>query len=139
MKKILIFSNGEKIGDGLIKLPFIREIYSQFEHSHITWLVYGTTVYATTLKNISSKYVNEVIDNSKLNLFPWNNISNNYDFSSKSYDIIIDTQKTVYKTLALRRIKSIFKPSSMNNINTAFLIKKKEKKFELLNIYNLSF
>ena len=140
MKKILIFSNGEKIGDGLIKLPFIREIYSQFEHSHITWLVYGTTVYATTLKNISSKYVNEIIDNSKLNLFPWNNISNNYDFSSKSYDIIIDTQKTVYKTLALRRIKSkIFVSSTASWFfsNVKPKVKAKVNKYYLENLFDM--
>ena len=106
MKKILIFSNGEKIGDGLIKLPFLQEIFFQFKNSNITWLAYGTTVYSTILKEISSRYLSEVIYNSELKLFPWQKISNSYDFNNKFYDIIIDTQKTVYKTIALKRIKS---------------------------------
>ena len=36
MKKILIFSDGEKIGDGLIKLPFLQEIFLHFKNSKIT-------------------------------------------------------------------------------------------------------
>lgn len=106
MKKILIFSDGEKIGDGLIKLPFLQEIFLHFKNSKITWLAYGTTVYSTTMNKIASRYLNEVICNSDLNVFPWQKISNSYDFQNKFYDIIIDTQKTVYKTIALKRIKS---------------------------------
>ena len=106
MKKILIFSNGEKMGDGLIKLPFIQEIFLQFQNSKITWLAYGTTVYSTVLQEISLRYLSEIIYNAKLNLFPWQKISNIYDFQDKYYDIVIDTQKTVYKTIALKRIKS---------------------------------
>lgn len=106
MKKILIFSNGEKIGDGIIKLPFIQEVFSQFNNAEITWLAYGTTVYSSILREISSKYLSEVIYNSKLNILPWKEISTTYSFQYKYYDIIIDTQKTVYKTISLKRIKS---------------------------------
>ena len=52
MKEILIFTNGEKIGDGIIKLPFIQEIFRHFQNTKITWLAYGTTVYSTSLKEI---------------------------------------------------------------------------------------
>ena len=74
MKKILIFSDGEKIGDGLIKLPFLQEIFLNFKNSKITWLAYGTTVYSTTMNKIASRYLNEVICNSDLNVFPWEEI-----------------------------------------------------------------
>ena len=106
MKKILIFSNGEKIGDGIIKLPFIQEVFSQFNNAEIIWLTYGTTVYSSILREIASKYLSEVIYNSKLNILPWKEISTTYNFQNEYYDIIIDTQKTVYKTISLKRIKS---------------------------------
>jgi len=106
MKRILIFSNGEKIGDGIIKLPLIREIFNNYSEYEITWLTYGNTVYSHTLKNLSSKFINKVISNSQLSILPWKKISSIYDFENEFYDIIIDTQKTVLKTLSLKRIKS---------------------------------
>lgn len=140
MKEILIFSNGEKIGDGLIKLPFIQEIFNNFPNYKITWLAYGTTVYSTTLKEISSKYLDEVIYNSKLNFFPWQKISNAYDFKNKFYDIIIDTQKTVYKTMALKRIKSkIFVSSTASWLLSDLSPEKNnnEKKYYLDNLFDM--
>ena len=47
MKKILVFSNGEKIGDGIIKLPLIKEIYKNYQDYEITWLANGNTVYTS--------------------------------------------------------------------------------------------
>ena len=106
MKKILIFSNGEKIGDGIIKLPLIREIYNNYLEYEITWLTYGSTVYSNILKNLSTKFINKVISNAKLTILPWKKISSIYNFENEHYDIIIDTQKTFLKTLSLKRIKS---------------------------------
>ena len=140
MKKILVFSNGEKIGDGLIKLPFLQEIFLHFKNCKITWLTYGTTVYSTTLKEISSRYLGEVIYNSELNPFPWKKISYTYNFHDKYYDIIIDTQKTVYKTIALKRIKSkIFISSTASWLFSDLKPKKKykEKKYYLENLFDM--
>ncbi len=41
MKKILVFSNGEKLGDGIIKLPFIYDLKKSFNDSQIYWLTNG--------------------------------------------------------------------------------------------------
>jgi len=140
MEKILVFSNGEKMGDGIIKLPFIFEIFKHFQNSKITWLAHGTTVYSTSLKKVSSRYLFEVIYNSNLNILPWQKISDNYNFNNKFYDIIIDTQKTVYKTLALKRIKSkIFVSSTASWIFSDIKPKNrtKEKKYYLDNLYDM--
>ena len=37
-KSILVFSNGEKIGDGLIKLPLLHEIRRRFPNYKIFWM-----------------------------------------------------------------------------------------------------
>ena len=37
-KKILVFSNGEKIGDGLIKLPLLNEIKRRLPEYKIIWM-----------------------------------------------------------------------------------------------------
>lgn len=49
---ILIISNGELIGDGLVKLPFVRAFRREFPDSHITWLARNGCVYANVLKDI---------------------------------------------------------------------------------------
>ena len=50
MKRILVFSNREQIGDGIIKLPFIYEIKERFPDYHLIWATHsGNTVYNNIL------------------------------------------------------------------------------------------
>ena len=86
MKKILIFSNGEKIGDGLLKLPFIHEIRRRFFNSKIYWMTnVGSTVYNSRLKNIASQYIDTIYESANLSPFFWNKISNKYNFENLSF------------------------------------------------------
>ena len=56
-KSILVFSNGEKIGDGLIKLPLLHEIRRRLPDYKIIWMTNKMkTVYNNQLKNISNPY-----------------------------------------------------------------------------------
>lgn len=106
-KSILIFSNGEKIGDGLIKLPLLNEIKKRLPEHKIIWMTNkGRTVYNHELKNIAFKYIDKVIEKADLNIFFWQEISNNYNLNDLKVDFIFDTQKVFFRTLALRRIKS---------------------------------
>ena len=53
MKSILVFSNGEKIGDGIIKLPLLYEIKNRLPGTKFYWMTNeGKTVYNNRLKNI---------------------------------------------------------------------------------------
>ena len=106
MKKILVFSNGEKIGDGIIKIPLLNELKKRLPEYHITWVTnLGTTVFNNQLKNIASQYVDEIIEQVDLKPYFWKPISMNYDFKDRYFDYIFDTQKAVYRTIALKRIK----------------------------------
>ena len=76
-KKILVFSNGEKIGDGIIKLQLLHEIKTRLPDYKLYWLTNkGKTVYSSTLKFIASNYIDEILDQSDLSPFFWNKISN---------------------------------------------------------------
>ena len=76
MKNILFFSNGEKIGDGLIKLPFIYEVRKRFPNTKICWMTNeGSTVYNSRLKNIASQYIDMIYESVKLQPFFWKKIS----------------------------------------------------------------
>ena len=144
-KKILVFSNGEKIGDGLIKLPLLNEIKRRLPEYKIVWMTNrGRTVYNNQLKNIAIKYIDQIIEKANLNPFFWQKISNIYNLKDLSFDYIFDTQKAVLRTLALKRIKcSVFISASAAGFFSDKKIKIKSKKirkyyledlFDLLNL-----
>ena len=144
-KKILVFSNGEKIGDGLIKLPLLNEIKRRLPEYKIVWMTNrGTTVYNNQLKNIASKYIDQIIEKANLNSFFWQKISNIYNLKDLSFDYIFDTQKAVLRTFALKRIKcSVFISASAAGFFSDKKIQIKSKKirkyyledlFDLLNL-----
>ena len=107
MKKVLIFSNGEQIGDGILKLQIVNQLKNRFPDFEIHWMtdkIY--TEYNARLKKYTSDYIDKVWEKANLNPFFWKKISPMYDLESENFDIIIDTQKTVIRTMALRRIKN---------------------------------
>ena len=109
MKSILVFSNGEKIGDGIIKLPLLNEIRKRLPDYKITWMTdKGNTVYNGVLKKISSKYIDEIYEKANINIYFWKKISPRYSLDEKFFDYIFDTQKSIARTIALKRIKHNF-------------------------------
>ena len=106
-KSILVFSNGEKIGDGIIKLPLLYEIKRRMPEKKLVWMTNkGPTVYNNELKNIANQFIDEIIEKANLNPFFWTKISNKYNLKNREFEYILDTQKVVSRTLALKRIKS---------------------------------
>ena len=86
MKSILVFSNGEKIGDGIIKLPLLNELKRRLPNYHLFWMTdKQSTVYTSTLKNISSNYIDKIYEKVNLNYFFWNKISNKYEFGKRVF------------------------------------------------------
>ena len=126
-KKILVFSNGEKIGDGIIKLQLLHEIKTRLPDYKLYWLTNkGKTVYSNTLKFVSSNYIDEILDQADLNPFFWNKISRKYKLENEFFDYILDTQKSVMRTIALNRIKhKYFISGSANGLFSTKKIKNK--------------
>ena len=142
MKKILVFSNGEKLGDGIIKLPFIYDLKKNFYNSQIYWLTNGYTVYKTVLNSFVKNKLDFVYDNSNINYLPFVKLSNKYQLDHIKFDLIIDTQKTFLKTLTLKKLKTkYFVSNSTNNLlsnirsNRKFPYKKDVYYLEIL--YNM--
>ena len=114
--KILIYSFNDKLGDGLQKITFIQSLKKIFPDSQITY----TTTNTTTLKNQLSPLIQGCIDHfieynqinsSLLNLFKKNEL-----FSGMYFDLIIDLQKVVIRTLKLKQIKHKFFFSAAANL-----------------------
>ena len=142
MKSILVFSNGEKIGDGIIKLPLLNEIKRRLPNYRLYWMTdHGNTVYTTILKEIASKFIYKCFEKADFNYFFSGRISNKFDLEKENFDIILDTQKSVFRTLTLKKIKhntfiSGAASGFFSDIKLPKLIKN-QKKYYLENLYDL--
>ncbi len=101
---ILVYVGLDAVGDGLIKLPFVRALRSAFPKAHITWVAgKGHTVFADTLGPLVRGLLDEVIDEADIGSHPTELLSR--PLSGRSFDLIIDTQRRGLTTLILRRIR----------------------------------
>jgi ADP-heptose:LPS heptosyltransferase len=142
MKSILVFSNGEKIGDGIIKLPLLNEFKRRLPNYKLYWMTdQGSTVYASTLKNIASSYIDNFFEKANLNYFFSRKISNKFDLEKEYFDIIFDTQKSLFRTLTLKRIKhKTFISGTASGIFSDIKLPKQiknQRKYYLENLYDL--
>lgn len=104
VQTILIYSMGEVIGDGLIKLPFIAGLRAAFPNARITWCAAkGETVYAGPLKAVVAGYIDEILTegptgDAPLDVLPWVR-----PFGGRTFDLVIDTQENLRRSLVARR------------------------------------
>jgi len=109
VKTILVYSMGEVIGDGLIKLPFIAGLRAAFPHARITWCAAkGETVYAGPLKAVVEGYVDEVILDGVMgdkagDILPWVK-----PFGGRRFDLVIDTQENLRRSAVAHRAAGVF-------------------------------
>lgn len=104
---ILIYSNGEIIGDGLIKLPFIAAVRRAYPRARITWATAGDeTVYTAVLAPVARPLLDEIVTGAiarrhcRALLAQWRPLG------GRRFDLVIDTQRNLGRSLVLRRIKS---------------------------------
>jgi len=104
VQTILIYSMGEVIGDGLIKLPFLAGLRAAFPSARITWCAAkGDTVYAGPLKAVVAGYIDEILTDgptgdAPLDILPWVR-----PFGGRTFDLVIDTQENLRRSLVARR------------------------------------
>jgi len=103
-RSILVYSMGEVIGDGLIKLPFVAGLRAAFPEAKIIWCAAkGSTVYAGPLKAVVEGLIDEVITEGPtgagaLDWLPWVK-----PFGGRTFDLVIDTQENLRRSAVARR------------------------------------
>jgi ADP-heptose:LPS heptosyltransferase len=131
VESVLIFSNGELIGDGMMKLPFVQALPQAFPNAHITWLAgRHATIFQTALKPLVEPFIHHVVDQTGLGESFRDCVTNAWKKAGLTapYDLIIDTEKKIFPSLALKRIPhGTFVSSSHNWI---FSHKKPGKGYE---------
>ena len=107
MTSVLIYSMGEVIGDGLIKLPFIASLKDAFPGASIHWCAAkGSTVYSTALKPIVAGFIDEVIDSGVTGIAVSDLLLLKQPFGGRRFDVVIDTQTNVRRSLVVKRARA---------------------------------
>ena len=107
IQSVLVYSMGEVIGDGLIKLPFIAGLRAAFPQARISWCAAkGDTVYAGPLKAVVAGYIDEIITEGPtgtraMDILPWVK-----PFGGRRFDLVIDTQENLRRAAVARRAAS---------------------------------
>ncbi len=101
---ILGYSNQEIIGDGVWKLPFLATLRATWPAATITWATAKDTVYTRGLKPLADALGVEAIPNCDAQLrFPA--VALHRPFAGRRFDLILDTQSHVARTIALRQTR----------------------------------
>jgi len=115
VQTVLIYSMGEVIGDGLIKLPFIAGLRAAFPDARITWCAAkGDTVYDGPLKRVVAGYIDEILKDGvmgagALDVLPWVK-----PFGGRTFDLVIDTQENLRRSVVARRAaRGVFVSAAM--------------------------
>jgi ADP-heptose:LPS heptosyltransferase len=100
---VLVYVGLDRLGDGLLKLPFVRGLREAFPEARITWVAgKETSVYAGAMASLVAGLLDEVIENANIGNSPWELLRR--PLKGRRFDLVIDTQRIVWKTLMLRRI-----------------------------------
>ena len=111
-KTILVYVGLDRIGDSLLKLPFVRGLRQAFPEAHITWLAgKDTSVYAGIMAPVVAGLIDEVIEcpgaltgeAAGVGISPKELLKR--PLGGRGFELIIDTQKVALATLILFRIR----------------------------------
>ncbi len=101
---LLVYVGGELVGDGLIKLPFVRALRAAYPEARITWLAgKSRTVYADALAPLVAGLIDEVIAEAGIGGH-WRELLGR-PLPDRAFDLVIDTQRRLLTTLIVRRIR----------------------------------
>lgn len=102
-ESVLVYVGLDRVGDGLLKLPFVRGLRQAYPDARITWLAgKETSVYASALAPLVEGLLDEVIENAGIGFHPSEFLRK--PLSGRRFDLVIDSQKIMWASLSLWRI-----------------------------------
>lgn len=109
IRSVLVYSVEEISGDGLIKLPFVAGVRAAFPNAHFAWCAAtGNCVYDTWLKPVVCGLVDEMVLDGRPGLSPWDLVAPGRPLGRRRFDLVIDTQSNVRRSLSMRRTARTF-------------------------------
>jgi ADP-heptose:LPS heptosyltransferase len=102
---LLVYSGLELMGDGVMKLPFVRALKQAWPGARVTWLAgKGRTVFAHELAPLVADALDEVIEDAGVGSRAAELLHR--PLAQRRFDLVIDTQRRVLTTLILRRLRT---------------------------------
>jgi ADP-heptose:LPS heptosyltransferase len=101
---ILVYVGLDLVGDGLMKLPFARSLRANWPSARIVWCAgKGPSAFAGSLRPIVAGLIDETIENAGFG----SHLSEIFGrpLDGRSFDLVIDTQRRLSTTLAVRRVR----------------------------------
>tara|TARA_R110002072_G_scaffold9326_20_gene45548 strand:+ start:1427 stop:2539 length:1113 start_codon:yes stop_codon:yes gene_type:complete len=100
---ILVYVGLDLLGDGLMKLSFLRALRAAYPRARITWLAgKGKTVFNGSLKPLTDGLIDEIIEEAGIGNRPSELLRR--PLRGRGFDLIIDTQRRFITSAILRRI-----------------------------------
>ncbi|MFP5344496.1 MAG: glycosyltransferase family 9 protein, partial [Gammaproteobacteria bacterium] len=100
---ICVYVGLDLVGDGLVKLPFLRALRHAFPDARITWLAgKGPSVYAGPLAPLAANLIDEVIEDAGVGHRAAELLRR--PLPDRAFDLVIDTQRRLLTTLILRKL-----------------------------------
>lgn len=101
---IMVYVGGDLIGDAVMKLPFLRALKGAWPKSKITWLAgVHKTAFAHELSPLVDGLIETTIEEAGFGSKTGNLFTR--PLINKNFDLIIDTQRGVLRSLLIRRIQ----------------------------------
>lgn len=105
IRSILVYTGMELLGDGVMKIPFIRSIRMAFPNAHITWMTgHGPTSLKSSLNALVAHDIAEIVETTYVG-YSWKQFFRFPEtWSQRHFDLILDTQNKKMRSLLLRKI-----------------------------------
>ena len=102
-KTIAIHVHGDLLGDALMKLPFLRAVRGAWPNARITWIAgKDRTYFALDLAPLVTGLIDETIQQAGFGKSWWKIRG---PLADRHFDLIIDTQRGVFPSIGLRRVR----------------------------------
>jgi ADP-heptose:LPS heptosyltransferase len=104
--RVLVYVGLDRVGDGLIKLPFVRALRAAVPDGELIWLAgKGASAYRTSLSPLVEGLLDAVVDEADIGV-SWTEMVGARPLASQHFDLVIDTQRRVPTSLILKRIST---------------------------------
>ena len=103
-KTIAVYGGGDLVGDAMMKLPFVRALKGAWPAAQLTWIA-GThkTAFAHELAPLVAGLIDETIEEAGFDSVFRHVLS--APLKKRHFDLLIDTQRGVGRSLLIRRIR----------------------------------
>ncbi|MCC7048587.1 MAG: glycosyltransferase family 9 protein [Alphaproteobacteria bacterium] len=102
-RSICVYVGLDRVGDGLMKLPFLRALRAAWPDARVTWLAgKGRTVFAHDLAPLAQGLIDEVVEDAGIGSRGAELLRR--PLAGRRFDLVIDTQRRVLTALIVRRI-----------------------------------